>query len=96
VRAYFLLEATLEASRSLDRGYRAGGTLRGGWLLDVGERWRFQVEGGYAVFPFGHHSAYPRVTLAQRYAVSRNWDVRFEFDRLQTRRQWSLAANWYF
>lgn len=96
LRVYSLVDATVQVSGDLDRSYRLGGNLKAGGLFDVGDNWRFQIEGAYAIFPFGHRSSYPQITYVQRYAVTRNLDVRFAFDRLQGWREWSLAANLYF
>jgi hypothetical protein len=96
VRFYSLVDAIGESSRDFDRHYRLGADLLGGVLADIGDRWRVHLTGGYAIFPLGHRSAYSHMTLSQRYAISRNLDVRAEFGRVGTRREATVSVSVYF
>jgi hypothetical protein len=96
VLAYALINVELETSRRFDHDYRFGGGATLGALLDITSDWRIQITGNYLGFPLGHESHYHKVSVAQRYSLSQNLDVRANWDSLNNRGEWSLGVNYYF
>lgn len=93
---YALADFELEASRRLDPDYRLGGGPRAGTLIDFSRAWRLHIEGFYLNFPFGHDPDYYKLSVNQRYAVTPDLDLRVQLGTLSSRKEWLLAANYYF
>ncbi len=93
---YSLLNIELELSHQLDHDYRFGGGPTLGAFFDLTSKWRTQITGSYLGFPLGHNSHYSKVSVAQRYTLSQNLDVRGGWDSLNNRDEWSLGVNYYF
>ncbi|HET8760165.1 MAG TPA: DUF4105 domain-containing protein [Nitrospiria bacterium] len=96
IRIYSLVDFSGESSHHFDKSYRLGTDLLGGMLADIGDRWRFHITGGYAMFPVGHRSAYSHFAVSQRYAISRNLDVRLDLNRVGARREATFGGSVYF
>ena len=85
-----------EASSAIAPWGRLGGGGTGGILLDLTDDLRFQAAGEYRTFPIGRESHYYKVYLAQRYSISRNFDVRGRWNLINGRQEWSAGINCYF
>ncbi len=94
--AYALIDVELELSPRLDHDYRFGGGPTLGLLYDLTSDWRIQITGSYLGFPYGHRSHYTKASVAQRYSLSQNLDVRANWNVLNNRSEWSIGVNYYF
>ena len=93
---YGLVNAQAQYAARLDHSYRLGGGGTAGVLWDITANWRVQLVNDYLNFPLGHDSAYYRVAVVQRYAVSRDLDVRLDLGWLNGKGDWLAAVNFYF
>jgi hypothetical protein len=79
---YFgLAEFAAEVGPVFHGNHRLGGGLTVGALVDVTDRWKFAFSGGYLNFPVGEKSDEWRLTAQQRYTVTRNFALRFDFNQ---------------
>ncbi len=93
---YSLIDFDGELSSHLDEYYRAGGGVTMAVLLDISDHWRLQILGDYLNFPLGHESDYYKISIDQRYSISRNLDLRANLSRLNKKEELMFAANYYF
>jgi hypothetical protein len=96
VQIYGLIDAQAQYAGRMDSNYRLGGGGTAGLLWDISPDWRVQLVSDYRNFPLGHDSAYYRVAVVQRYAVSRDLDVRLDLGWLNGKGDWLAAVNFYF
>jgi hypothetical protein len=93
---YSLINLDLELSGHLDHDYRLGGGGTIGALIDVTKDWRIQIAADYLSFPVGQESHYYKVSVNQRYSLTQNVDIRFEWNILNSQKEWLSAVNYYF
>jgi hypothetical protein len=96
VLLYSLFQVDGELSTRLSPNYRLGGGGTIGALWDITKDWRIQIAGDYLSFPLGDESHYYKVSVNQRYSITQNLDLRAEFSTLNSKKEWLLAANYYF
>jgi hypothetical protein len=94
--AYALINVELELSPRLDHDYRFGGGPTLGLLYDLTSDWRIQITGSYLDFPFGQRSHYAKTSVAQRYSLSQNLDVRAYWNRVGGNNEGWIGINYYF
>jgi len=93
---YSLLEAELELANGLSKKYRLGGGGVAGGFVELTRNWKLELRAEYLDFPVGHDSDYYKLNVNQRYALSQNFDVRFEFANLKNKKEWLGSLNYYF
>lgn len=93
---YSLLDGELESSKQLKHDYRLGGGATLGLLYDLTPHWRIQISEKYLGFPWGHRSHYRHDSLAQRYSLSQNLELRAAVDVFDKHRQWWMGVDYYF
>ncbi|TMB73995.1 MAG: DUF4105 domain-containing protein [Deltaproteobacteria bacterium] len=89
-------ELASEYGRVFNSNYRLGGGATLGTLVDITERWKFGVSGTYLQFPLGEKSHEWRVSAQQRYALHKNFAVRFEFNQRARTQEYLLNLHAYF
>ena len=94
--AYALINAEVELSPRLDHDYRLGAGPTLGLLYDLTSDWRIQIAGSYLDFPFGHRSHYAKTSVAQRYSLSQNLDIRAYWNRVGGNNEGWIGVNYYF
>lgn len=85
-----------EYGRVFDRDHRIGGGASAGALIDVTNRWKIGVSAGYLEFPLGDRSGEWRFSAQQRFTISNNLAVRFEFNQRAATQEYSLNLQAYF
>ena len=85
-----------EYGRVFDSDYRLGAGASAGALLDVTERWKMGLSAGYLQFTAGDKSGEWRVTAHQRYTLSKNLAVRFEFNQRAGTQEYLVNLQAYF
>ncbi|MFQ5677083.1 MAG: DUF4105 domain-containing protein, partial [bacterium] len=93
---YALLDVEVELSSRLKNGYRVGGGGTIGMFFDPKQDWRIQILANYLRFPLGHDSDYSRISVNQRYALTQDFDIRLEFQRIKRSDEGLLSLNFYF
>lgn len=89
-------DLAVEYGRVLRSDYRLGAGASAGALVDITERWKMGLSAGYLQFPAGDKSREWRVSAQQRYTISRNLAVRFEFNRRAGTQEYLLNLHAYF
>ena len=89
-------ELASEYGRVFNSNYRLGGGATLGTLVDITERWKVGVSGTYLQFPLGEKSHEWRVSAQQRYALHKNFAVRFEFNQRARTQEYLLNLHAYF
>lgn len=79
--------------------YRSSGNIGGGvsagWVETLGNGWKSSIEVGRKTYWNGSHSDRELVKWENRLGMSRDWDVRFGFEKLDAN-QWSMAVSGYW
>ncbi len=79
---YFgLAEFATEVGRVFHGNHRVGGGLTVGAMADITDRWKFAISGSYMNFPLGDKSDEWRLAAQQRYTLTRNFALRFDFNQ---------------
>jgi hypothetical protein len=89
-------ELAVEYGRVFASDYRIGGGATAGALVDITERWKVGVSGTYLNFRAGDKSAEWRVTAQQRYTLSQNLAVRFDFNQRARTQEYLFNLLGYF
>lgn len=79
--ASLLFEGTLDADNGLEHGYALGAGPALFWLTDLTPGWRLQLVARHQRFGLGHAHSASDLTLAQRYALSRDSALKLELAR---------------
>lgn len=93
---YGFTEVAAEYSRGFARDYRLGGGVSAGLLVDVTEAWK--VAGSASYFGYGAGDGKPewRFGAQQRFTLSENLALRFDFNQRLSRREYLLNLQFYF
>jgi hypothetical protein len=94
---YFgFVELAAEYGRVFDGGYRIGAGASVGTLADITERWKIGFSGTYLNFPAGDKSAEWRFGAQQRYTLSQNFALRFDFNQRARIQEYVFNLHGYF
>lgn len=94
---YFgFLEANLEFDHEFDSGHRAGFGATVGLLFDATKKWRLALIANRARYTEGQRSYVSEVELRQRFTLSRNSEVTFDFKTVQDYREGMFSFAYYF
>ena len=85
-----------EYSRAFDRSYRVGGGLTVGALADITERWKIGATTTYLGFPAGDKRPEWRIAAQQRFTLSRNLALRFDFNQRASQQDYLMNLHFYF
>jgi hypothetical protein len=89
-------EVVTEYGGAFDRSYRIGGGLSLGALADITDRWRLSATTTYLGFPVGDQGSEWRVSAQQRFSLSRDLALRFEFNQRANQQEYLLHLQVYF
>ena len=89
-------ELATEYGRVFDGGYRVGAGASAGILADVTERWKIGLSVSYLNFPAGDKSAEWRAGAQQRYTLSKNFALRFDFNQRAHTQEYLFNLQSYF
>lgn len=89
-------EIAAEYSQAFARDYRVGGGLSAGTLIDITERWKIAASLSYFGYPAGDGKPEWRVGAQQRFALSENLALRFDFNQRLNKREYLLNLHFYF
>ena len=89
-------ELASEFGRVFNGDHRIGGGATLGALADITARLRLAVTGTYLNFPVGDQSDDWRISAQQRYTLSKNLALRFDFNRRAHLREYLLNVHVYF
>ncbi len=93
---YVLGETTAQYGSAFDDRHRAGLGTTAGLLFDLSPRWRAHASARYRAFLLGHRSSDLVTGLEQRYTLSKNWDLRVEWNGRPDRSEALAGINAYF
>lgn len=89
-------EIVSEYGKAFERGYRIGGGLSVGVLVDITDRWKVAATTAYLGFPLGEKKPEWRVSAQQRFTLSKNLALRFDFNQRANRQDYLLNLHFYF
>jgi hypothetical protein len=89
-------EFAAEYGRVLEGGYRVGAGATAGVLVDVTERWKVGLSGTYLNFPAGDRSAEWRAGAQQRYTLTKDLTLRFDFNQRAHTQEYLFNLHAYF
>jgi len=89
-------EIVSEYGRAFDHGYRVGGGLSAGALVDITDRWKIAATTTYLGFAAGDKKPEWRVSAQQRFTLSRNLALRLDFNQRANRQDYLLNLHFYF
>jgi hypothetical protein len=89
-------EVVTEYGGAFDRSHRIGGGLSLGALADITDRWRLSATTTYLGFPVGDKGSEWRVGLQQRFSLSKDLALRFEFNQRANQQEYLLHLHVYF
>ena len=89
-------ELAAEYGRVFDGDYRIGAGATAGLLADVTERWKIALSATYLNFPAGDKSAEWRIGAQQRYTLSQNFALRFDFNQRARTQEYIFNLHGYF
>ncbi|MGH7853757.1 MAG: DUF4105 domain-containing protein [Candidatus Binatia bacterium] len=89
-------EFVSEYGKAFDHGYRIGGGLSAGALVDITDRWKIGATTAYLGFPLGDKKPEWRVSAHQRFTLSKNLALRFDFNQRASRQDYLLNLHFYF
>jgi len=89
-------EIVSEYGRAFDHGYRVGGGLSAGALVDITDRWKMAATTTYLGFAAGDKKPEWRVSAQQRFTLSRNLALRLDFNQRANRQDYLLNLHFYF
>ncbi|MGH7794830.1 MAG: DUF4105 domain-containing protein [Candidatus Binatia bacterium] len=89
-------EVVTEYGGAFDRSYRIGGGLSVGALADITDRWKISATTSYLGFPAGDKTPEWRVSAQQRFSLSKNLALRFDFNQRANRQEYLLNVHVYF
>jgi hypothetical protein len=93
---YSFLDLKAEVSDHLRQNYRLGGDAEVGVYYDVTENLRVKFAGSYDVFVLGESKRFFSAHFITRYALSRDLDVRLEWNRYDHNNEGIFSANYFF
>lgn len=97
---YVFLDNRLMTGHSLDQGYALGVGASLGTLVDLGARWRLQLQGGSMRYYLGDVQTVSRIELNQRWQLSPDQTLRLEagltHDAHGDRGSLLAGWGWYF
>ena len=94
---YFgFLEANLEFDSAFDSDHRAGFGATIGLLFDATQQWRLALVANHTRYTAGQRSNVSEVELRQRFYLSRNLEVVFDFKLVEDYREGKLGIAHYF
>ncbi|HKY10177.1 MAG TPA: DUF4105 domain-containing protein [Candidatus Binatia bacterium] len=89
-------EIVSEYGKAFDRSYRVGGGLSAGALVDITERWKIGASTAYLGFPLGDKRPEWRVSAQQRFTLTKDLSLRFDFNQRGSRQDYLLNLHVYF
>ena len=89
-------EAVTEYGRAFDRSYRIGAGLSVGALVDITDRWKVSAMATYLGFPVGDKGTEWRISARQRFSLSKDLALRFDFNQRANRQEYLLNLHVYF
>ena len=89
-------EIVSEYGRAFNHGYRVGGGLSAGALVDITDRWKMAATTTYLGFAAGDKKPEWRVSAQQRFTLSRNLALRLDFNQRANRQDYLLNLHFYF
>ncbi len=89
-------EFAAQYGRAFNSDYRLGGGATAGTLVDITERWKLGASATYLRFPAGEKSAEWRISAQQRYTLTKNLAMRFEFNQRAGTQEYLLNVQIYF
>jgi hypothetical protein len=89
-------EIVSEYGRAFNHGYRVGGGLSAGALVDITDRWKIAATTTYLGFAAGDKKPEWRVSAQQRFTLSRNLALRLDFNQRADRQDYLLNLHFYF
>ena len=89
-------EIVSEYGRAFNHGYRVGGGLSAGALVDITDRWKIAATTTYLGFAAGDKKPEWRVSAQQRFTLSRNLALRLDFNQRANRQDYLLNLHFYF
>ena len=95
VAYYILTNAMVQASPSINGGYRLGPQVLGGILIELHKRWKLQVSGYYDYAPLGKRSDDYGGKLHQRFSILRNLEIRVELNKFKKGEE-ALGLFYYY
>ncbi len=95
IAIFFLLEVEGETSGHFKNNFRLGGGPLTGALIDINENWRIQLTGEYKRYG-GDDSEFFKFSIEQRYAISKNFDIRVSYNRIDKKDEAILAVNLFY
>jgi hypothetical protein len=89
-------EFMTEYGSAFDPDYRIGGGLSVGALADITDRWKISVTTAYLGFPAGDKGPEWRASARQRFSLSKNLALRFDFHQRANDQEYLLGLHVYF
>jgi hypothetical protein len=89
-------EAVAEYGRAFDRSYRIGAGLSVGTLADITDRWKISAVTTYLGFPLGAKGPEWRASIQQRFSLSKDLALRFDFNQRANQQEYLLYLHIYF
>lgn len=89
-------EIAAEYSRGFAGDYRVGGGLSAGLLVDVTERWKVASNASYFGYGAGDGRPEWRFGAQQRFTLSKDLALRFDFNQRTSRREYLVNLQLYF
>ena len=89
-------EAVAEYGRAFDRSYRIGAGLSVGALADITDRWKISAVTTYLGFPLGDKGPEWRASIQQRFSLSKDLALRFDFNQRANQQEYLLHLHIYF
>lgn len=89
-------EAVTEYGRPFDRSYRIGAGLSVGAIADITDRWKISAITTYLGFPVGDKGPEWRVSAQQRFSLSKDLALRFDFNQRANQQEYLLHLHVYF
>jgi len=94
---YFaFLEANVQFDDEFDADYRAGLGVTAGILYDVTEKWRLAIVANRTHYMEGQRDNVFEAELRQRFTLSRNNELTFDFKVVDDYREGKLGLGYYF
>jgi Domain of unknown function (DUF4105) len=93
---YVFTEAAAEYSRAFASDYRVGAGLLAGTLVDITDRWKIAASVSYFGYPAGDGKPEWRVGAQQRFTLTKDLALRFDFNQRLSRQEYLLNLHFYF
>ena len=83
-------------SRAFASDYRVGAGLLAGTLVDITDRWKIAASVSYFGYPAGDGKPEWRVGAQQRFTLTKDLALRFDFNQRLSRQEYLLNLHFYF